>query len=260
MSTLQLSSAELCVALSALDVNPRPFIDSSDLLAATRADLTLVLSAARESLVRRGLAAVKRDNSLEIGELVRGRLLQIVQPQTAFEMLHAQAGKPAQRIRFNFAAVSIIAHTFVDAHTHEFEQTMEIADVTRRVMAAATPPDTGNTAGGGAVTMPHATFGRLARTPPDPDAQLMALLEGAGLNAELAAGVLKAGSHPTHQTVFTALAQRGNKLQSRAIMWFSDADSCWLITDFNQHGNVVMMPATAPTIHQAVDAMIAASL
>ena len=260
MTTLTLSSGELCVLLSALDVDPRPFIDGSDLMALERPELTRRLMACRESLLIRKLAEARPDNSLAVEATTHGLLLQVVQPQTAFELLHARSGSPPQRIKFNFAAVSIIVHRFVGGTSHEFEQTMELAAIGRIVMAEAAPPDYATPVEARSVAMPHSTFAALARMPPEPNPQLLALLQNAGLAPELAAGILKAGTNPAQQTVFTSMALRGNKLQSRAIMWFADSQSCWLISNFNHEGNVVLLPANAANISQAVDSMVAAAL
>ncbi|HKZ69562.1 MAG TPA: hypothetical protein VJ020_05755 [Anaerolineales bacterium] len=259
---LKLSAAELCVLLTAISVDPQPFIDGSDLISLNRTHLFQRLSAAREGLLLRKLAKVQPDDSLAVADPTRDLLLKSAQPKAGFQLFHARAGAIPQRILFSVTNTGTVMHRIKGIVEHLI-QPLPLADpsaIVEAVLKLSAPPAPASRATPKTYSVPHQVMAALAGTPPKPNPELLPLLTGAGLSATDAEALLSAGTQPTQQTVFTAIAARGGQIGSGGAMWFADAKSAWLFSDFNQGGQVTVQRATNAAVREAINALITEAL
>jgi hypothetical protein len=107
--------------------------------------------------------------------------------------------------------------------------------------------------------VPHGIMAALAQTPPLSEEALRARLAGAGLPEADARALLQAGLAPARQSVFLATGLRGERFEARGLMWFSDASTSWLITNFDEAGMVTLQTAGEADVQRAIAAVITAA-
>ncbi len=251
-----LSSAELAVLAAALGSDASPWIDDSDLLGLDRPILGLRLEAAREGLILRELADAQPDGSLRVRAPMDGLLRDALVAPVGFELQHARAGGTPERAQFGLAGGGAVAHRWLSGDAHTFYRLENVSNIEAEVLNLAAPPE-GRTSR--EYEVPQAVMAALARTPPEPEGRLRALLNEAGVEPGDAEALLRAGLAPAQQTVFWSIGLRGNQVQARALLWFSDAATSWLITNFDASGNVVVGPATRADIQRSIAAVISAA-
>ncbi len=253
-----LSSAELAVLAAALDSDASPWIEDSALLALDRPILTKRLAAAREGLELREIARAAPDGSLSVSPPVDGLLRDALGATVGFEMQLARAGEPAERIQIGMAAGSCVAHRWLAGDSHAFYRLPGPAEIVDEVVRLG---------GSGLPTpieareyrIPHAVVTALAQTPPEPEESVRAMLAGAKLNPADVEALLRAGLAPSRQCVFWSIGLQGEQVQARALMWFADAATGWMITNFDDAGQVTLQRAGEADIRRAVASVVAAA-
>ncbi len=257
MRRLSLTSAELALLLVSLPADPRPFIESSDLVGVDSTVLYRRMEAARSGLLSRKLATVRDDNSLEVAEPVRAILTALHQPAAGFQLMHAWAGMPAERAFFSITPGMIVFDRVADRHWHHLEVLTEPHQIAERAASLgqldSLEPGAGEER---AFALPGDIFAPLAEIPPKPDAELLARLAAAGLSETEARAFLEAGVRPLHQTVFYSLRGRETTVTSQATVWFGNRDSSWLLDNATPE-TVRLRRATPATTQEAIQAVIA---
>lgn len=255
---LKISTAELSVLLSALDINAEPFLHESELLTVSKEVMHRRLLAARESLLLRQLATVRPDKSLEVIAPLRELLLEAVGPKVGLQLMHTHKTKPAVRIQFSLAHNGhIVAHTLRANDQHQLERLPDTAAIVSFIVQLTAAKAVAGPAASYAI--PHAVLAALAQTPAPPEAELLPQLTASGLSETDAAAVLAAGLRPTQQSVLSAIALKNNTPSADSVLWFSDEQTGWLINRFAQGGQVNLQPATPETLTQAVQGLLQAA-
>jgi hypothetical protein len=253
-----LSSAELAVLAAALGSNASPWIEDSALLALDRPILAQRLAAAREGLELREIAEAGPDGGLRLLPPHDGLLRDALSATIGFEMQIARADAPAERLQVGMTGAGGVAHRWLAGDDHLFCRLAgpaEIADEVMKLGAAGLPPP----AAAREYRIPHAVMTALAREPAEPEPALRTMLTGAGVSPQDVEALLRAGLTPASQCVFWSIGLRGAQVQARALMWFADATSGWMITNFDDGGQVTLQTAGEAEVRRAVDAVIAAA-
>jgi hypothetical protein len=253
-----LSSAELVVLAAALDSNASPWIEDSALLALDRPILIKRLEGAREGLELREIAKARPDGSLSVLPPIEGLLRDALGATLGFEMQVARAREPAERLQVGMTGAGGVAHRWLAGEGHLFYRLAgpaEIADEVMKLGAAGMP----NPVEAREYRIPHAVMTALAREPAEPEPSLRAILTGAGVSPQDVEALLRTGLAPASQCVFWSIGLRGEQLQAWALMWFADAISGWMITNFDETGQVTLQTAGEADVRRAVDAVIAAA-
>lgn len=256
---LKLSAAEFAVLLGALGIDSAPFVDGSELTKLNGTHLFQRLTAAREGLILRELVTVKADDSLEVKPDVRDLLVRAVQPKAGgFQLFHSQAGVVPQRVYFSLSDGVLVSHRIKGDREHILEYQSGPNAIREAVLQVATPADIRVTRKKPqAYSVPNTVLADLAEYPPKPNADLIDALKAAGLSAEQAEAVIRAGLQPRQQTVLTAIVPRAQELSTGSALWFADEQTSWLLSNFKQAGSVTLQTATPGTISEAVNALVA---
>lgn len=252
-----LSIAELVVLASAVGGNGSPWAEGSALMDLDRPLLVERLGAAREGLLLRGLASTRDDGALRVTAPLDGLIGDAPSAKVGFEVLHAQAGAPASRVQFGLAGDSVVAHVWHGIEEHSFERLASPVEIAAWVMRFAPPHESPGLSR--AYSVPHAVMTALAKTPPEPADALRAQLVEAGVPTVEADSLLRAGLTPERQSVFMAMRLGEDRLQARALMWFADAQSSWLIGNFDAGGRVELQTANPAEVERAIAAVVAAT-
>lgn len=253
-----LSSAELAVLAAAVGSNASPWIEDSALLELDRPILTQRLAAAREGLELREIARTAPDGSLSILPPLDGLLRDALGATVGFELQLARAGAPAERIQIGVAAGSCVAHRWLPGDSHVFYRLAGPAEIVDEVMQLGgaglpAPPEARE------YRIPQAVVTALARNPAEPEESLRAMLIGAQVTPADVEALLRAGLAPASQCVFWSIGLLGEQVQARALLWFSDAATGWMITNFDDAGQVTLQRAGEADIRRAVASVIAAA-
>jgi hypothetical protein len=256
---LKLSAAEFAVLLGALGIDSAPFVEGSELTKLNGVHLFQRLTAAREGLILRELVTVNGDDSLEVIPAVRDLLVKAVQPKAGgFQLFHTQAGVTPQRVYFSLGEEVLVSHRIKGDREHVLEYQSGRNAILEAVLQVTTPatirtptnkPQT--------FSVPTTVLADLAEYPPKPNADLTNELKAAGLSAAEAEAVIRAGLQPRQQTVLTAIALRGQNLNTGSALWFADEQTGWLLSNFKQTGSVTLQTATPASISEAVNALVA---
>ena len=253
-----LSSAELAVLAAALGSDASPWIEDSALLALDRPMLTRRLAAAREGLELREIAVAAPDGSLSVSPPVEGLLRDALGATVGFEMQLARAGAPAERIQIGIAAGSCVAHRWLAGDSHAFYRLAGSAEVVNEIVRLGgsglpVPAEARE------YRIPHAVVTALAQNPPEPEESLRAMLIGAKVNPADVEALLRAGLAPSSQCVFWSIGLQAEQVRARALMWFTDAATGWMITNFDDAGQVALQRAGEADIRRAVASVVAAA-
>jgi hypothetical protein len=254
-SRLRLSAAELAVLMGALSLDSGPFVESSELVRLNQTHLLRRLTAAREGLILRQLATVQPDDSLAVAPAVRDLILRAVQPQAGFQLFHSQAGRPPQRLYFSVSGPAVVVHALKGEIEHVLEPLAGVSDILTQILDLALPTVPADTPAQ-PFLVPQQILVNLAATPPRPDSELLPALTAAGLSAAQAAAVLAAGLQPTQQTVLTGLGARDNQVGAGSLLWFANADSAWLMSNFAENSPITLQAATQASISRAVSELV----
>lgn len=258
MQRLSLTSAEIALLMAALPADPRPFIGDSDLVNVDSTVLYRRMEAAREGVLSRKLATVRDDNSLDVAAPVRAMLVALIQPRSGFQLMHAWAGQPAQRVMFSIGTELIVLDRIDEGRWHHLEVLSGPDQIATRaaeiVRASALPPANGHS--DAVFALPGGIFAPLAEMPPRADVELVAMLTAAGVNGPEAEAFLAAGTRPLHQTVFYSLALANGTVRSEAAVWFGTPKTSWLL-DAATAQSVRLRRATATTVRQAIGEIVA---
>jgi hypothetical protein len=204
---------------------------------------------------------VQEDNSLSVMPTPRALLMRSAQSRIGFQLMHARAGEAPERAFFSLSEGATIAHHIHGNGDHVIQLLSGPAMILSAVMQTSPlPASTARRGEARSFRVPGQVLAELAQIPPKPQAALLSLLTGAGLSAPEAEALLRAGLQPRQQSVFSALSVRGQEVGTGSVLWFADEHTGWVLSNFNQPGEVTLQVADNATIGQAVSALIAQAL
>ena len=254
-----LSSAELTVMAAALGSNASPWIEDSTLLELDRPILARRLAGAREGLELRGIAESRPDGSLRVLPPYDGLLQDALSAAVGFELQLTQAGGPAERLQAGMASGGWVVHRWLAGDEHLFYRAAGPAALEAEVMGLGGVHLPAR-AEAREYVLPRDVMEALARQPAEPEEALRAMLAGAGVAPGDVNAILRSGLAPRSQCVFWSIGLLGTAVQARVLMWFSDAETSWLIANFDASGQIRLQAADEPAVRRAVNSVIAAAL
>ena len=259
---LALTDAEMVVVLAAMDESLEPFLTTSNLLELNQDELKTRLVAARAKLLAHDIVfGSAAGGPIGVDPAVGTALKRIPQMQVAFELMQATRGQPPNRLRFVVDERGVLAYRLsfmdsADSDANQFWALPSVQAATQWATRTLQLPQVEQPATEKTFLIPHVVMSALAAPATTAHNDLAALLRTTGMSDEEAASFMAAGLNPVAQGTFTRLAQKADKVQAGAILWFFDAATGWLISNFNENGNVVLVRATANDLKAALNSLM----